>query len=494
MTWFRNLSIRRKLTLIIISVSAVVLLISTLINVSNEYRIRRAGLIQEISTVAEIVGRNSDASIVFEDPARAQSILESLSAKSEIESAFIFTESRELLAAYPNGATTTLPESIPLDTPIEMGDHVRLIRRIVAEDSTIGYIVVNASLAKFYSQLSVLIGVAAAIFGGSLVIALIISAWMQRVVSTPIAELARSMKQVSETRNYSIRIGKHGNDELGDLVDRFHEMLAEIEQREKSLSVARQQAEIANRAKTSFLANMSHELRTPLNAIIGFSEMMARQLFGPLPNRQYQEYAQDIHDSGTHLLDIINTILDLSKVEAGAVKLNQTEINILDLIVRLERLFRERAANAGVSLSHTMAEGSPQRLMADDRLVRQCLSNLLSNALKFTPTGGSVTILIDRGPDGGLTIGVRDTGIGIAPQDIATALEPFGQIDSSLSRKYQGTGLGLPIVKSYMELHGGRLGIASRLSEGTIATLYFPLKRVLADRPGLAPDETRQLA
>jgi signal transduction histidine kinase len=271
-------------------------------------------------------------------------------------------------------------------------------------------------------------------------------------------------------------------------------MLAEIEQREKSLSVARQQAEIANRAKTSFLANMSHELRTPLNAIIGFSEMMARQLFGPLPNRQYQEYAQDIHDSGTHLLDIINTILDLSKVEAGAIKLNEAEINILDLIQRLERLFRERAANAAVALAHTVAQGSPQRLLADDRLVRQCLSNLLSNALKFTPSGGSVTILLERGADGGLSIAVRDTGIGIAPEDIATALEPFGQIDSSLSRKYQGTGLGLSIVKSYMELHGGRLGIASRPAEGTTVTLHFPLKRTLPDRPGLPADDTRQLA
>lgn len=494
MIWFRNLSIRRKLTLIIISVSAVVLLISTLTNFINEYWSRRAGLIQEISTIAEIVGRNSDASILFEDPARAQSILESLSAKAEIESAFIFKENRELFAAYPNGATTTLPEPLRLDAPIEMGDRIRLIRSIAAEDTTIGYIVVNASLANFYSQLAVLIGVAATIFGGSLIIALIISAWMQRVVSNPIAKLAQSMKLVSETRNYSIRIGKHGNDELGDLVDRFHEMLAEIEQREKSLSVARQQAELANRAKTSFLANMSHELRTPLNAIIGFSEMMARQLFGPLPNRQYQEYAQDIHDSGTHLLDIINTILDLSKVEAGAVRLNEVEISILDLIQRLERLFRERAANGGVSLSHTLAEGVPQRLVADDRLVRQCLSNLLSNALKFTPAGGTVMVLVNRAIDGGLNIAVRDTGIGIAPQDVATALEPFGQIDSSLSRKYQGTGLGLPIVKSYMELHGGMLGIVSRPGEGTTATLQFPPNRVLPDRPSQSAGEDRQLA
>jgi signal transduction histidine kinase len=491
--WFRNLSIRRKLTLIIISVSAVVLLISTLINVSNEYRTRRAGLIQEIATVAEIVGRNSDASIIFNDPDRAQTMLKSLSAKQEIESAFIFDENRQLFAAYPNGATTVLPESAPMDQPIEMGEHIRLIQRIATEDGTVGYIVVNASLVNFYSQLAVLIGFAAAIFAGSLVIALIISAWMQRVVSNPIASLAQSMKQVSETRNYSVRIGKHGNDELGELVDRFHEMLAEIEQREKSLSVARQQAELANRAKTSFLANMSHELRTPLNAIIGFSEMMARQLFGPLPNRQYQEYAQDIHDSGTHLLDIINTILDLSKVEAGAVKLIESEISILDMVQRLERLFRERANNAAVLLSHSFADGAPRHLIADDRLVRQCLSNLLSNALKFTPAGGSVTVIIDRAADGGLSISVRDTGIGIAPQDIVTALEPFGQIDSSLSRKYQGTGLGLPIVKSYVELHGGRLGIVSRPGEGTTVTLHFPISRILPVAPA-AVGETRQLA
>jgi signal transduction histidine kinase len=489
--WFRNLSIRRKLTLIIISVSALVLFISTLINTTNEYKQRRANLIQEISTLAEIVGRNSDAAILFEDAPRAQAMLESLSAKDEIESAFIFKTNREQFAAYPAGAMTTLPEIFPVDTPIPIGDHLRMIQVIQGEDSTIGYIVVNASLANFNSQLAVMIAVAAAIFGISLVIALIFSAWMQRVVSVPIHKLAQSMKQVSETRNYSVRLAKHGNDELGELVDRFHEMLAEIEQREKSLSVARQQAELANRAKTSFLANMSHELRTPLNAIIGFSEMMARQLFGPLPNRQYQEYAQDIHDSGTHLLDIINTILDLSKVEAGAVRLNESEFAILDMILRLERLFRERAANAGVSLSHSFTDGTPQRLFADDRLVRQCLSNLLSNALKFTPTGGGVTVMVDRTSDGGVSIAVRDTGIGIAAQDIVVALEPFGQIDSSLSRKYQGTGLGLPIVKSYIELHGGTLGIVSHPGEGTTVTLFFPPSRA---RSGGPAGETRQLA
>jgi hypothetical protein len=182
--------------------------------------------------------------------------------------------------------------------------------------------------------------------------------------------------------------------------------------------------EVASQHKSEFLANMSHELRTPLNAIIGFSEMMARQLFGPLPNRQYQEYAQDIHDSGTHLLDIINTILDLSKVEAGAVRLNESEISILDMIQRLERLFRERAANAGVTLAHSLAEGTPARLFADDRLVRQCLSNLLSNALKFTPTGGGVSVLVDRTSDGGISIAVRDTGIGIAPEKLAHLFQP----------------------------------------------------------------------
>jgi signal transduction histidine kinase len=490
--WFRNLSIRRKLTLIIISVSALVLLVSTLINVVHGYRERRASLIQEISTLADIVGRNSDAAILFEDPGRAQSMLDSLSAKSEIESAYIFKKDRDLFAAYPSGAMTTLPEIFSVGTPIESGNHLRLIFEIKDDDgSIIGFIVINASLTNFYNQLAVMIGVAAAIFGISLVIAMIFSAWMQRVVSVPIDKLAQSMKLVSETRNYSIRLAKHGNDELGELVDRFHEMLAEIEQREKSLSVARQQAELANRAKTSFLANMSHELRTPLNAIIGFSEMMARQLFGPLPNRQYQEYAQDIHDSGTHLLDIINTILDLSKVEAGAVRLNESEISILDMIQRLERLFRERAANAGVTLGHSFAEGTPPRLFADDRLVRQCLSNLLSNALKFTPIGGGVTVLVDRTFDSGISIAVRDTGIGIAPQDIAVALEPFGQIDSSLSRKYQGTGLGLPIVKSYIELHGGSLGIVSRPGDGTTVTLFFPPGRA---RSGGPADETRQLA
>lgn len=246
---------------------------------------------------------------------------------------------------------------------------------------------------------------------------------------------------------------------------------------EAHLRRAKEEAELASRTKTEFLANISHELRTPLNAIIGFAEILNGQIFGTLGDPRYVDYAADIRDSGQHLLNLINDVLDVSKIEFGKVELNEEPVDVAAVVQSCMRLMRDRAEEAGLELYAELPPDLPF-LQADVRRLKQILLNLMSNAVKFTPVGGRVVIRGALQRDG-LSIAVADTGIGIAPNDLEKALRPFGQIDSRMTRKYQGSGLGLPLTKSMIELHGGRLLLESELGRGTTATIWLPRERVI---------------
>ncbi|MDR3448258.1 MAG: ATP-binding protein [Alphaproteobacteria bacterium] len=246
---------------------------------------------------------------------------------------------------------------------------------------------------------------------------------------------------------------------------------------ESELTRAKEQADFANRSKSEFLANMSHELRTPLNAIIGFAEIIKDQMFGPAGNPQYVEYAKDIYDSGQHLLSLINDILDMSKIEAGKRMLSDAQLNIDAIVQSVSRLVAARAAEGKVRLNLHVPRDLPT-LRGEEKAMKQILTNLLTNAVKFTSEGGSVTLSAMIDDAGRMNINVVDSGIGIAQKDIAVALAPFGQIESALSRKHQGTGLGLPLTKALVELHGGTLTLESELGVGTTVKLIFPAERV----------------
>jgi signal transduction histidine kinase len=248
-------------------------------------------------------------------------------------------------------------------------------------------------------------------------------------------------------------------------------------QAELELSVAKEQAEAASKAKSIFLANMSHELRTPLNAVLGFSEVMKDELFGPVGNARYAEFAADIYNSGKHLLDVINDILDLTKIEAGQLTLIEHEIDVGNMMATCERLTADKARQGAIDYTVTPPAAS-LALRADPVRIKQILLNLLSNSIKFTPPGRAVTLTGARAVDGAFCFVVTDTGIGMSPAEVVKALQPFQQIDSSLARRYEGTGLGLPLTKSLVELHGGTLLIESAAGQGTTVTVRLPARRI----------------
>jgi signal transduction histidine kinase len=252
------------------------------------------------------------------------------------------------------------------------------------------------------------------------------------------------------------------------------------------LAAARLAAENERHSTSEFLARLSHEIRTPLTSVIGFAEVMARELFGPLGDRRYAQYANDILASGTYALDLLNDILAFSKAASGKMELRERRVDLVKLVEGCVRLIRPRAAGRAVELSLRVPPDLP-RLWADERSIRQILLNLLSNAVKFTPPQGRVTVsagLSRDGPDArpALVLSVSDTGIGIAPEDIEKAMAPFGQVGDPVGGGHKGTGLGLPLVQRLVEVHGGALRIASEVGKGTTVTVTFPPERTAAER------------
>jgi signal transduction histidine kinase len=310
-----------------------------------------------------------------------------------------------------------------------------------------------------------------------------------RRVAAPIRSITQQMSRVAEGKLDQTVPYQNRADEIGHLaraLEVFRTNAIEKRRIEAQLIESKEAAEASSHAKSNFLANMSHELRTPLNAIIGFAELLETETFGPLGSPRYREYSGVIRDSGRHLLGLINDVLDLSRLDAGRTELVEESLGVDQLAETVLTMVEQQAATNGVTLAKDVTRGLPL-LRADPKRVRQILLNLLSNAVKFTPSGGTVTLRASLNILGELSIVVADTGIGMAPQDIPKALERFGQVDSKLTRKFEGAGLGLPLAKQLMELHGGTLTLASTLNAGTVVTVTFPVDRLVRESVAREP-------
>jgi two-component system cell cycle sensor histidine kinase PleC len=271
-------------------------------------------------------------------------------------------------------------------------------------------------------------------------------------------------------------------------------LIGELEQAKAISDEARHRAEAANVAKSRFLAQMSHELRTPLNAILGFSEVMKSEIFGGHAVAVYKEYSSDIHNSGVHLLNLINEILDLSRIEAGRYELNEEAVSLVHVVADCHHLLKLRASSRGITIHEVFEQGMP-RIWGDERAVRQIVLNLLSNSIKFTPQGGEIWLKAGWTASGGQYLSVKDTGSGIAEDEIPIVLASFGQGSNSIKSAEQGAGLGLPIAKSLIDMHGGTFTLKSKLRIGTEVVVTFPPERVMSalgpmEAPPLQPEAT----
>ncbi|MDX1483905.1 MAG: ATP-binding protein [Alphaproteobacteria bacterium] len=492
--------IKRKLIALVLVTSIVVLMVATLIpllaNIAQIHDTTR----KEMATIARILGDNSTAALMFNDKTDAGKVLQAVEAKRNILAAFITRPDGSVFAAHvsrhaPDGIQRAGPRLNEMMLPALLpGVRPQPVRKleiagvaamavtepVMIDHSMIGHVHLVSDLESVTSAVLVQGAVTAIAVIAAIFLAMLLSLKMQTQISGPIQRLARTMQRIRASEDYSIRGEKSGNDELGMLTDGFNAMLDDIQSRDAALRMAKQQAELANRAKSEFLANMSHELRTPLNAILGFSDVMGKELLGPMGNPRYRGYIKNINESGRHLSDIINDILDLSRIEVGQLRIVEDSLDIPRVIDKSIRLLRPRMDALGHDIA-TEIEGDMPRVFADERLVKQCLTNLLINAMKFTPSGGRIAVRAwcEGGSDGpgDVKIEVSDTGIGIDRDKIDKVLLPFYQVDGTLERTYEGLGLGLPLVKSFIERHDGSIDLESTPGRGTTVTLTLPAWR-----------------
>ncbi|MGZ4838630.1 MAG: response regulator [Terriglobales bacterium] len=492
---FRDISVGHKLTIIILVTSCVVVLLACIAVATYDLHDFRRAESRELSTLADVLGANSAAPLIFNDPRSAEDVLEALKAEPEVRAVWVFTASGDPFASYPAGLDRSSAPRLRPDGTYFSPRSIEEFRRIHHGGEEIGAVYINSDVTELTNHFRRYAVIVLSVILLCSALAFALATRLQKLVSVPILNLAKIAASVSRDQNFSRRATPAGDDELGLLVASFNQMLTEIQSRDQQLQchrehleeevavrtselrtlnaqllLAKEAAESASRAKSEFLANMSHEVRTPMNGVLGMIDLA---LGGELSSEQRQ-FLLTARRSGDALLSVINDILDFSKIESGKLDLETATFDVYDCIAEALKTMAVTGQEKKLELAYLVEPDVPAYLLGDPNRLRQILVNLISNAVKFTQDGEVIVrVARDRSVDVPcrLRFSVRDTGIGMTTDQIEKLFRPFTQVDTSSTRRYGGTGLGLAICARLATLLGGSIWVESEPGAGS--TFYF---------------------
>lgn len=483
MTRFRDRSIKSKFAILSIITTTTALLVACLAFVVFDVVTSRNAVVRKLTAEANIIGANSAAGVIFNDPEAVRDTMSALLAEEYVTAAGVYDKRGKLFAAF--NYTRPPPEWLAL-MPEDYGSRfegseIRLLQPITSEGEVVASVALWSDLAELHERAGRFLLIALGVLMMASGVAYLISSWPQRMILAPILGLAETAQKISDDQDYSVRAVEQGKDELGVLVGAFNGMLGRIQEHERDLEDARDAALEASRLKSAFLANVSHEIRTPLNIILGYSGLIADHLREL--DRPADELVDPIRRASLRLTETIDGILDISKIETRTFQLEPRAVALAPLIERQVTELDVLASNRGIRLSCSIAEPTAA-VMFDEYCLSHALMNLVRNALKFT-VRGEVSVRLYRADSGELAIDVSDTGIGIDPGYLPHLFQPFSQEDPSYTRGFEGSGLGLALAKRYVELNGARISAVSQKGQGSVFTICFARASEIAG--GIAP-------